>query len=58
MWLISRWWFEIGSGEYLHYRNWQTLQIGDFLFPRELGVKHLPAQHWVKRRQQGWDRLV
>lgn len=31
--------------EYLHHRNWQTLQIRAFFPPREPAVKHLPAHH-------------
>lgn len=37
-WDQARW-------EYLHHRNWQTLQIRAFFPPREPAVKHLPAHH-------------
>lgn len=44
---IRPWW------EYLHYGNHQTLQIGVFVFTVWwLVVKHLPAQCWMRHREQ------
>lgn len=55
-WNWQRW-------RYLHYGNWQTLQISpSFPTPQKLVVERLPAHHWIQKQNNkiaqvlGWRK--